>query len=314
MDVVLNIIENETEIMAMKSTIRIGTRESKLAIAQSTWVMKEIKKKFPDLEFELVEIKTTGDMILDKKLDKIGGKGLFVKELENALLSKSIDIAVHSMKDMPAILPERLFIAAISRREDPRDVLVTANVKTLDQLKNGAIVGTSSVRREVQIKALRQDIKIKTLRGNVHTRLDKLLNDEYDAVLLAMAGLKRLGFEDICSQIFTINEMIPAVGQGALGIEARRGENLDYLLESVHDEDAALAVCAERAFMVKLNGNCNTPIAAHAVIEGETMKVFGMLALEDKSEIYKAHVEGNKHDAEVLGIDLADKLTQQRRK
>jgi len=297
----------------MKRAIRVGTRESNLAIAQSKWVIDEIKKKFPHLEFELVGIKTTGDIVLDKSLDKIGGKGLFIKELETALINKTIDFAVHSMKDMPAILPDELHIAAISKREDPRDVLVTLDRKTLNELQAGAVVGTSSVRREVQLKHLREDLHVKTLRGNVLTRLDKLQKGEYDAILLAMAGLKRLGLEEKAVQVFEIDEMIPAVGQGALGIEARKGEDLDYLLESVNDEESSLAVIAERAFMEKLGGSCSTPIGAHAVIDGNKIKIYGMWALDGKGKIKRAVVEGDKSDAVALGQQLADIIVHGRK-
>jgi hydroxymethylbilane synthase len=292
----------------MKRRIRIGTRESKLAIVQSNLVIYEIKKKFPDYEFELIGFKTQGDLLLDEKLDKIGGKGLFIKELENALLNHTIDMAVHSMKDMPAELPEGLTIAAVSKREDPRDALISWDGKTLDQLESQAVVGTSSVRREVQLQQLRHDLVMKTLRGNVPTRINKLENREYDAIILAMAGLKRLGLENKCVQCFEIDQMIPAVGQGVLGIETRKGEDVEYLLESIHDEEAFLAVSAERAYLLKLNGNCSTPIAAHAVIEGNRMKVYGFLASEDKTETCRDWIEGGKHDAASLGEKLAERI------
>lgn len=298
----------------MKRVIRVGTRDSKLAIVQTEWVINEIKNKFPHFEFELVKIKTTGDIILDQRLDKIGGKGLFIKELENALIDKTIDMAVHSMKDMPAELPEELTIAAISKREDPRDALITADGRKLDQLKSDAVVGTSSLRREVQILQRNPGLSVKTLRGNVLTRINKLINNEFDAILLAMAGLKRLGLEDKCVECFNVQDMIPAVGQGALGIETRRGDDIDYLIESIHDEESHLSVSAERAYMLKLNGSCSTPIAAHAVIEGDRMKINGMLALDDKSEVYRAYIEGSKHDAVILGVRLADMIIGRRDK
>lgn len=298
--------------LMMKRLIRVGTRESKLAIVQSTWVINEIKKKFPDYEFELLGFKTQGDLMLDEKLDKIGGKGLFIKELENALLNHSIDIAVHSMKDMPAELPEDLTIAAVSKREDPRDVLISSDGKTLDQLGDNAVIGTSSVRREVQIQQLKPGLVMKTLRGNVPTRISKLENKEYDAIILAMAGLKRLGLENKCVQCFDVDQMIPAAGQGILGVETRMGEDVEYLLESIHDEEAFLAISAERAYMLKLNGSCSTPIAAHAVIEGDRMKVYGFLALEDKTEAFREWIEGSKYDAVLLGEKLADSILKRR--
>lgn len=297
----------------MKKTIRVGTRESKLALVQSEWVIGEIKKKFPDYEFELVRIKTKGDEILEQRLDKIGGKGLFIKELENALINGTIDIAVHSMKDMPAELPEELTIAAISRREDPRDVLVTSDGRTLKDLAEGAVIGTSSIRREMQLLQKRPDLKIKTLRGNVLTRLEKLLNKEYDAALLAMAGLKRLGLEEKCVQCFSIDDMIPAAGQGALGIEARKGDDVSYLLESVHHEATAIAVSAERAYLIRLNGSCSTPIAAHGVFEGDRLKLYGMYAQDEKSEIIKDCIEGSIQEAVRLGERLADRMLERRK-
>jgi hydroxymethylbilane synthase len=290
----------------MKRLIRIGTRESKLAVVQSEWVVSEIRKKHPDFEFELVKLKTSGDIILDKRLDKIGGKGLFIKELENALINKTVDIAVHSMKDMPAELPEELTITAISKREDPRDALVTADGRTLEELPKNAVIGTSSLRREVQLLHKNPGFEVKTLRGNVLTRLNKLVEKEYDAILLAMAGLKRLGLEDKCVQCFNVEDMIPAVGQGALGIETRKDEDIEYLLQSIHDEETALSVSAERAFMIRLNGGCSVPIGAHAVIDGENMKVFGMYAKDGNSEVFRASVEGSKYDAASLGEKLAD--------
>ncbi len=296
----------------MKRVIRVGTRESALAMAQSKWVINEIKKKFPRYEFELVGIRTSGDMLLDVRLDKIGGKGLFIKELENALINKSIDIAVHSMKDLPAQLPEELTIAAISRREDPRDALISIKHERLEQLEPGAVIGTSSLRREIQLLQMKPGLNFKTLRGNVLTRLDKLAGNEFDAIVLAVAGLKRLGIEDKCRQVFSVEEIIPAVGQGALGIETRRDEDIGYLLESVHHEESALAVKGERAYMIKLNGGCSTPVAAHAVIEKDRMKICGIFAPEDKSRVWRATVEGNKYDAAALGEKLAALITEGR--
>lgn len=298
----------------MKRVIRVGTRESKLALVQSRWVIGEIRKKYPDYEFELIPFTTQGDVLLDEKLDKIGGKGLFIKELENALMHHIIDIAVHSMKDMPGELPEELAIAAISKREDARDVLISPDGKTLEQLGPGALIGTSSVRREVQVQQLQPSLVIKTLRGNVPTRIAKLENKEYDAIILAMAGLKRLGLAERCVQCFAVDQIVPAVGQGALGVETRKGEDIKYLLESIHDEEAALAVGAERAYMIKLQGNCSTPIAAHAVIEGDRMKIYGFFATEDGCQTYRDWVEGRKQDAVWLGESLADRMLERRKR
>ncbi len=295
----------------MKRVIRVGSRESKLAMVQTEWVINEIKKKHPALEFEIQGYKTKGDVLLNERLDKIGGKGLFVKELEYALISGDIDFAVHSLKDMPAVIPEKLTIAAASRREDPRDVLVTTDGRKLRDLPAGAVIGTSSVRREVQISAMRPDLVYKTLRGNVLTRLKKLSDGEYDAIVLAAAGLKRLGLEDRCVEYFDTGDVIPAVGQGILAIEARRGDGLDYMIDSVNDQDSFRAAQAERAFMIRLNGGCSVPMGAYAVIDGQHLEMKGMLALEDKSRIYRAEVKGSKYDAESLGLKLAEKVSRE---
>ena len=292
----------------MDDLIRIGTRESNLALTQTKLVIDKIKTKFPSLKFEIVGIKTSGDKILDKKLDKIGGKGLFIKELEQALLDEKIDIAVHSMKDVPGILSEGLYIAAVSESEDPSDALITLNGNTLKDLKEGSIIGTSSVRREVQILDLRPDLKIKTLRGNVETRINKLKNSEYDAIILAMAGINRLKIKDLQLQRFDPMEIIPSVGQGVLGIEVRKGYPIDFLLEAVNNEEANYRIAAERSFLIKLNGNCSTPLAAHAVINGDKIIIYGMLASDDKSVMFKDKIEGNKKDAKNLGEELAQRL------
>lgn len=295
----------------MKKVIRVGSRQSDLAMAQTRWVINEIKKRFPELEFEIVGISTKGDRILDTRLQKIGGKGLFIKEIEDALLSQTIDIAVHSMKDMPAELPHSLTIAAVSEREDPRDVIVTDRGVGLKDLPIGAVIGTSSVRREVQLLEKRPDLKIKTLRGNVLTRINKLLNNEYDAIMLAAAGLRRLGLEKYLRQCFSVEDVIPAVGQGALAIEARSSDDTSYLINSVHCENTGLCVSAERAYLKRLNGGCSIPIAAHGVIEDGVIKLHGMLASEDKTSIYKAYLEGNKQDAKKLGEKLAEMILEQ---
>jgi hydroxymethylbilane synthase len=295
----------------MKRKIRVGSRESKLALVQTQWAINEIRRVHPELEFVVIGMKTEGDRQLDTRLDKIGGKGLFIKELERALLQGEIDLAVHSLKDMPAELAQGLTLAALSRREDPRDVLVTEKDLQLNELPEGAVVGTSSVRREMQLACRRPDLQFKTLRGNVLTRLNKLVNKEYDALVLAAAGLRRLGLEYRCTRTFSIEEMVPAVGQGILALETREEDDSSYLLDSIHCPDAALAASAERMYMIRLNGGCTTPMGAHAVIEEGHMKLYGMLAREGHTSIYKAVVEGNKHDAVTLGSMLADKILEQ---
>ncbi|KNY28005.1 hydroxymethylbilane synthase [Pseudobacteroides cellulosolvens] len=292
----------------MRKIIRVGTRTSELAITQTNWVIEKLKENYPDLEFELVGITTKGDMILDRSLDKIGGKGLFINELENALLNNSIDMAVHSMKDMPAKLPDELVIGAIPKREDPRDILVSLEGKALKDLQKGSVIGTGSVRREVQILELRPDLNTKPIRGNVPTRLNKLMEHQFDAIVLAMAGLKRLGLEDKVTEIFSHEEMVPAVGQGALGIEVRKGDELHELLKVINDEDSEICINAERAFLQRLNGSCSTPLGAYAHICGDYIKIYGMLAEDDKTDPRKAFIEGKKENFEELGLKLADML------
>ena len=295
----------------MSRIIRVGSRESALAMTQTKWVINRIQEKHTELQIEITGITTKGDVILDKTLDKIGGKGLFIKELEQALLEGAIDLAVHSMKDLPSELPDGLCIAAASAREDPRDVLVTADGRGFSRLAEGALIGTSSVRREAQLAELRPDVRFQALRGNVITRLDRLAKKQYDAIVLAAAGLKRLGLGDRCAQYFTVEELVPAPGQGVLAVEARGDDDTGYLMDSVNCEEAALAVEAERACMIKLNGGCSTPIAAHAVITGTNMKIYGMLAFEDRSGICRAAAEGPARNAAELGEKLAAMLLEQ---
>ncbi len=288
----------------MKNIIRVGTRESALALAQSRLIVGLLGSRYPQLQFELVGMKTRGDVLLDTRLDLIGGKGLFVNEIENALIEGRLDMAVHSMKDMPAVMPEQLTLAAVSEREDPRDALITMNGKGLASLPQGSVVGTSSIRREVQLLSLRPDLRIRQLRGNVLTRLDKLAAGEYDAIVLAAAGMKRLGFSDRCTDYFKEEDMLPAIGQGILGIQVRKGGELQELVKSINCNDSWLALEAERRYMLRLDGGCTTPMAAHAVICGDSMKVTGMLW--DGSRIIRAAAEGDKQQAAQLGERLAD--------
>lgn len=288
----------------MKNIIRVGTRESALALAQSRLIVGLLGSRYPQLQFELVGMKTRGDVLLDTRLDLIGGKGLFVNEIENALIEGRLDMAVHSMKDMPAVMPEQLTLAAVSEREDPRDALITMNGKGLASLPQGSVVGTSSIRREVQLLSLRPDLRIRQLRGNVLTRLDKLAAGEYDAIVLAAAGMKRLGFSDRCTDYFKEEDMLPAIGQGILGIQVRKGGELQELVKSINCSDSWLALEAERKYMLRLDGGCTTPMAAHAVICGDSMKVTGMLW--DGSRIIREAAEGDKQQAAQLGERLAD--------
>lgn len=261
-----------------RNKIVIGTRGSKLALWQANWVKERLNSIYPDLVFEIEKITTTGDKILDAPLAKIGGKGLFVKEIEEALLSKRIDLAVHSMKDVPTEIPEGLNIHAICEREDPRDVLISKDGKVLNELSYGSTVGTSSLRRTVQLRALRKDLIIKPLRGNVDTRVRKLREGEFDAIILAMAGVKRMGYGNMVTEIFYDEEMIPAIGQGAIGIETRVNDDfVNDLIKPLNHIHTLICITAERAFLSLMGGGCQVPLACHAKLENNSLKVVGMI-------------------------------------
>lgn len=295
----------------MRRMIRVGSRESKLAIAQSELVIEKIKLRHPELDFELITMKTKGDIILDKRLDKIGGKGLFIKELENALIENQIDMAVHSLKDMPAQLPSGLKISAVSKREDPRDVLIAPNGQSIWDLKLGSVVGTSSKRREIQIANLRPDLKFKTLRGNVITRIAKLEAGEYDAIVLAAAGIIRLGLGEKASYYFNTEEMIPSVGQGIMCVETRYEYDTEFLMDSVHCSEAIFQANAERAFLIAMDGGCSVPIAAFATVMDDKISITGMYGIEPENIMKKATIEGNKEDAQKLGTELGEMIKKQ---
>lgn len=287
--------------------IRIGSRESKLAVIQSELVMEAIRRAEPDAELELVTMKTTGDKILDKTLDQIGGKGLFVKELDQALRDGRADFTVHSLKDMPMELPPDLPLAAFSKRADPRDALVLPEgVTELDPEKP---IGCSSRRRQLQLQALFPEMAVKPVRGNVQTRLRKLQEGEYSALVLASAGLKRLGLEDRITRVFSVEEMLPAAGQGILAVQTRAGMDCGCL-RAVHDPDTACCALAERAFVRTLNGGCSSPVAAYAEVTGEKLILTGLYVSEDETVIRKGSLTGNKKDAEKLGSQLASQLKE----
>lgn len=285
-------------------TIRVGSRESKLAVIQSELVMDAIRASHPDITLELVTMKTTGDKILDRTLDKIGGKGLFVKELDAALLDGRADLTVHSCKDLPMDVDPRIPLAGFSRREDPRDVLVLPEgVTELDQTKP---IGCASARRAVQLKELFPGMDIAPVRGNVLTRLRKLDEGGYSALVLAAAGLKRLGLENRITRYFTVDEMIPAAGQGILAIQSRAGEDLSYLSHVV-DEEGTLCASAERAFVRRLDGGCSSPIAAHARIKGDEITIEG-LYVDEAGRVLRRTVTGPRDRGEALAIALADEM------
>lgn len=292
--------------------IIVGSRRSKLALTQTKWVIEQLKKIDPSYEFEIKEIVTKGDRILDVTLSKVGGKGLFVKEIEQAMLDEEIDMAIHSMKDMPAILPKGLVIGCIPEREDYRDVLISKDHTPLKDLKPGSIIGTSSLRRSSQLLAYRPDLEIKWIRGNIDTRLKKLETEDYDAILLAAAGLARMGWtKDVVTDYLEPEICVPAVGQGALAIECRGNDHeLLSLLDKLNCPKTNAAVTAERTFLRKMDGGCQVPIGAYAnVTENNTIELTVFVASPDGKTIFKEKIEGK--DPVVLGNDAAKLLTEQ---
>lgn len=292
--------------------IRIATRESALALWQAEFVKKLLRSHSPDLQVEIVGITTRGDKILDRPLSKVGGKGLFVKELETALLEGTADIAVHSMKDVPMVLPDGMSISTICERADPRDAFVSNDYRNLEELPSGAKLGTSSVRRKSQISALRPDLHYVDLRGNVGTRLRKLDEGHYDAILLAVAGLERLELSDRITYKLPVETSIPAAGQGAVGIECRSDDQATLsMLQRLNHESTFICVSAERAMSRSLNANCEAPVAAYARLVGKDLNLVGLVASLDGGQILTDKVTGDASQAEQLGIQLADKLIAQ---
>jgi len=293
-------------------TVRIATRKSALALWQAEYVKAKLEHFHSGINVELVPMTTKGDIILDTPLAKVGGKGLFVKELEVAMLEGRADIAVHSMKDVPVEFPEGLGLEVICPREDPRDAFVSNTIKSFAELPQGAVIGTSSLRRQCQIKALRPDLKIRDLRGNVNTRLKKLDNGEYDAIILAAAGLIRLEMPERIQEFIEPEVMLPANGQGAVGIECRTDdEALKALLAPLGCETTRIRVLAERAMNRALEGGCQVPIGSYAVIQ-ENGEVFlrGLVGATDGSEILTSEITGTSENAEQLGNTLADQLLE----
>lgn len=289
--------------------LRIGTRGSRLALVQSEWVKKKIEGRHPQVQAELVRIKTTGDKILDSPLSKVGGKGLFVKEIEEALLRKQVDLAVHSMKDMPAELPEGLTLSTFPEREDPRDAFVSIKYENLEQLPKGARVGTSSLRRSAQLLHIRPDLKLVPLRGNVDTRLRKLEAGDFQAIILAAAGLRRLGLADRISQMISTDQILPAIGQGVLGLEVRHDDEQTIgLIGFLNHEETKVTVIAERAFLRELEGGCQVPMAAFCRLNGDELQLEGMIGELDGSKVIRDKITGAWNEAENLGISLARRL------
>ena len=290
----------------------IGTRGSALAIWQAEWVQTRLRELEPGLAVSLKRIKTTGDRILDSPLAMIGGKGLFVKEIEEALARGEIDLAVHSMKDVPTSLPAGMEILSIPAREDPRDALISRNGISLEKLRNGARIGTSSLRRQAQMLHARPDFQVSILRGNVDTRLKKLDAGEYDAILLAAAGLRRLGLEQRITEFLSYEVCLPAISQGALGLEGRADDRfVRELVLRLEDRSTRMAVTAERGFLERLEGGCQVPIAAHAIVGDQTMTLRGLIASVDGHRLIQGSSEGPIGDAKKIGATLAERLLSQ---
>lgn len=289
--------------------LRLGTRKSPLALAQAQEVRARLMAAWPGLEVELVHIVTSGDQFLDRPLADIGGKGLFTKEIEDGLLAGELDIAVHSMKDMPTVLPGGLIIGAMPPREDARDMLVGQGLSCFSDLPQGATLGTSSLRRAAQVKMRRPDMRIVPLRGNVQTRLAKLERGDMQATLLAVAGLKRLGLHDVPGIALSVEKFIPAVAQGAIGIECRKDDaRVRELLAPLAHADTESAVRCERAFLRVLDGSCRTPIAGYAAIEGTQIHLRGLIAAADGSTHRAVERRGHVDDAEAIGVDAGREL------
>lgn len=292
--------------------IRIATRRSPLALWQANFVKQNLLLAHKNLTVELIPMMTQGDIILDSPLAKIGGKGLFVKQLEQAILTNQADIAVHSIKDIPTQFPEGLTLATICQRDDVRDAFISNHYSNLDELPNGAIVGTSSLRRQCQLRANYPHLQIKDLRGNVGTRLAKLDNQEYDAIILASVGLKRLDLQDRIKQYIDISSILPAVGQGAIGIETRANDKpLLDILSVLDDKNSRICIQAERAMNKALQGGCQVPIACYSQLNNDILFLQGLVGSIDGSKIIKATVEGSINDPEKLGQTLAEHLLEQ---
>ncbi len=293
-----------------KKTLRIGTRASQLALWQANWVKSELEKKHPGLEVTLTKIKTQGDKILDVPLAMVGGKGLFVKEIEEAMLRGEIDIAVHSMKDVPTIFPKGLSLRCITEREDPRDIIILKpGFASFRDLPQGARIGTSSLRRKAMLLHLRPDFQMVDIRGNVETRMRKLTEDNLDGVVLAAAGMNRLGFSNQISEYLPTEVSLPAIGQGALGLESRIDDDeINALIDFFNHPETAAAVKGERAVLRRLEGGCQVPIGAFGTVEGETLTLTGIVSSVDGQKFLKKTATCKPEEAEATGISLADDL------
>lgn len=289
--------------------LRLGTRGSKLAIWQAEHVAGELAKRVPELDIEIVTIKTKGDKILDVPLARIGDKGLFTREIENELLEKTIDMAVHSMKDLPSVMGDGLCVGAVLTREKTQDVLISSRGYTLETLPAGAVIGTSSLRRIAQLKSLRPDLELVNMRGNVETRIRKMEEQGLDGIILAYAGVKRLGFEHTISEIINIDKMLPAVGQGAIAVEIREGDSqTKQLLDEINDQRCWLETTAERAFLAQLEGGCQVPVACQARVIDNQVQIQGLVSSLDGKKVFKAAAACKFAEVEETGRDLALQL------
>jgi hydroxymethylbilane synthase len=304
-------VQSSAQSSSSAALLRIGTRGSPLALAQARMVRARLAAQHgvDEERIILTVIRTTGDVIQDRTLAEAGGKGLFTKEIEEALRADAIDLAVHSAKDVPTVLPDGLILTAVLPREDARDVFIGRTVKTLRELPAGAVVGTASLRRQAIVKRLRPDLEVVPIRGNVDTRLRKLGEGVVDATLLALAGLKRLGLTGAASSIFTLEEFLPAVGQGIVAIETRADDGRTRtLLEAINHAETAIALAAERAFLAVLDGSCRTPIAGHATVADGRLRLRGLIAKPDGSESFECRREGMSGEAVALGADAGAEL------
>lgn len=293
----------------MKQTLRIGSRGSKLALWQAGFIESLISRKFPELKTEKHIIKTTGDKELDSPLSVIGGKGVFVKEIEESLLKGEIDVAVHSLKDLPTVQPDGLRIGAVSKRHDPRDAVVSNGSLKLAQLKQGSRIGTGSLRRQAQILHHFPDLTIAPVRGNVDTRIRKLKNGGFDAIVLAVAGLERLDLAGELTEICPIDFLIPAPGQGILAVECReKDDDLNEILSEINHLDTSIAASAERAFLLRIGGDCNLPAGCYASIKEQSLSILGFLASPDGVDLVRKEIRGSLRDHKSLGNELAEKI------
>jgi len=293
----------------IRSTLIVGTRGSQLALWQAEWVQRQLKAIAPGISVILKRIQTSGDKIQDVPLAKIGGKGLFVKEIEEALLRREIDLAVHSMKDVPSVLPEGLEIVCVPEREDPRDALIAREGQSLEKLPVGGRVGTSSLRRQAQVLHVRPDLEIAVLRGNVDTRLRKVRENHFDAIILAASGLKRLGWEQEVTEYLSLDVSLPAIGQGSLGLEGRKDDAFvrDLVAQFEH-RPTRIAVTAERALLTRLEGGCQVPIAGYATLQGDTLTLDGLVASLDGKRYIRRVLSGSADEAVSLGTRVAEQL------